>query len=90
MRPGSSWPISEKDPDVAVLTVGGDRTGVLEYQAVLVDPLPRRLQGGHELLRADTKMTLAAPQAYEANWLPEAEAMTSVPSRVTACTLPRA
>src|SRR5262249_58302090 len=38
---------------VAVLPVGGDRAGVLEYQAVLIDPLPRRLQGGHELLRAD-------------------------------------
>ena len=28
-----------------------------------------------------TKMTLAAPQAYEASWLPEAEAMTRAPSR---------
>jgi DNA-binding CsgD family transcriptional regulator len=30
-----------------------------------------------------TKMTLAAPEAYEASWLPDAEAMTSTPSRVT-------
>ena len=73
-----------------MLPVGGDRAGVLEHQAVLVDPLPRRLQGGNELLSADDEMTFAAPQAYEASWLPEAEAMTSVPSRVIACTLPRA
>jgi hypothetical protein len=26
-------------------------------------------------------MTFAAPHAYDASWLPEAEAMTSVPSR---------
>jgi hypothetical protein len=35
-------------------------------------------------------MTLAAPQAKEANWLPDADAMTRVPSRVMACTLPSA
>ena len=76
--------------DAAVLSVGRLRADVLELQAVLVDPLVGGAQGGDELLGADQKMTLAAPQAYEANWLPDAEAMTSVPSRVTACTLPRA
>src|ERR1700730_1192812 len=40
-------------PDVAVLPVGGVRAGVLELQAVLVDPLVRGRQGGDELLRAD-------------------------------------
>src|SRR5689334_7118082 len=40
-------------PDRAVLAVGGGRPGVLELQAVLVDPLVRRLQGRDELLRAD-------------------------------------
>ena len=50
-------------PDLAVLAVGGDRTGILQDQAVLVDPLVRCLQRGDELLRPATKMTLAAPQA---------------------------
>jgi len=31
-----------------------------------------------------TKITFPAPHAYEPSWLPEAEAMTSVPFRVTA------
>src|SRR5580658_3732211 len=39
-------------PDVAVLPVGGLRPGVLELQAVLVDPLPGGLDGGDDLLRA--------------------------------------
>jgi pimeloyl-ACP methyl ester carboxylesterase len=39
--------------DGAVLPVGGDRASVLENQAVLVDPLVRRLQVGHKLLRSD-------------------------------------
>src|SRR5437016_9513497 len=39
--------------DAAVHPVGGDRAGVLEFQAVLEDPLARRFQVGHELLRAD-------------------------------------
>jgi len=51
--------------DEAVLAVGGlGARAVLEFQAVLVDPLVRGFQGGHELLRAPTtKMTLAAPHA---------------------------
>src|SRR4029077_15429672 len=40
-------------PDLAVLPVGGLRAGVLQRQAVLVDPLVRRGQRRHELLRAD-------------------------------------
>jgi hypothetical protein len=40
-------------PDVAVLPVGGLRAGVLEFQAVLVDPLAGRVQVGDDLLRAD-------------------------------------
>src|SRR5580704_17605232 len=40
-------------PHEAVLPVGGDRAGVFQDQAVLVDPLVRGLQGGDELLRAD-------------------------------------
>ena len=40
-------------PDVAVLPVSGIRAGVLELQAVLVNPIVRRRQGGNELLRAD-------------------------------------
>jgi cell division protein ZapA (FtsZ GTPase activity inhibitor) len=39
--------------DGAVLPVGGNRASVLELQAVLVDPLVCRFQGGDELLRAD-------------------------------------
>src|SRR6202021_3289003 len=38
--------------DVAVLPVGSLRAGVPQLERVLVDPLPRRLEGGHELLRA--------------------------------------
>src|SRR5450755_2108729 len=40
-------------PDLAVLPVGGLRAGVFQRQAVLIDPLVRRCQRGHELLRAD-------------------------------------
>jgi hypothetical protein len=39
-------------PDGAVLPVGGLRPGVLEFQAVLVDPLVRRLEVRDEFLRA--------------------------------------
>ena len=39
--------------DAAVLPVGGVGAGVLEWQAVLEDPLARRFQAGDELLRAD-------------------------------------
>jgi hypothetical protein len=35
-----------------------------------------------------TQMTLRAPEAYGASWLPLAEATTRWPSSVTACTLP--
>jgi hypothetical protein len=37
-------------PDEAVLAIGGDRPGVLEFQAVLIDPLPCRLQVGDQFL----------------------------------------
>src|SRR6476661_9341789 len=40
-------------PDVAVLPVGGLRAGILELEAVLVDPLARRLEGRNDLLGAD-------------------------------------
>src|ERR1022692_1869463 len=40
-------------PDLAALSVGGLRPGVLQRQAVLIDPLVRCCQRGHELLRAD-------------------------------------
>src|SRR5262245_16047965 len=39
--------------DAAVHAVGGERAGVLQFQAVLVDALARRFDRGHELLRAD-------------------------------------
>jgi hypothetical protein len=39
-------------PDPAVLPVGGLRAGVFQRQAVGVDPLVRRGQRGHQLLRA--------------------------------------
>jgi hypothetical protein len=76
--------------DAAVLTVRSVGSSVLELEAVLEDPLVRRFQVGHELLRSDDEDHVGGPQAYEASWLPEAEAMTSVPSRLTAWTLPRA
>src|SRR6266487_1132426 len=41
--------------DRAVLPVGGIRASVLEFQAVLVDPLVCRFHGGDEFLRADDK-----------------------------------
>jgi hypothetical protein len=37
----------------AVLPIGGVRAGVLEFEAVLVDPLMGRFQGGDEFLRTD-------------------------------------
>ena len=77
-------------PDLAVLPVGGLRAGVFELEAVLVDPLVRGLQGGHQLLRPDDEDDIGRAPGEEASWLPEAEAMTRVPSGVTACTLPRA
>src|SRR5260370_31595733 len=43
----------ENLPDVAVLPVGGLRAGILQLQAVLVDPLVRRLAGGDDFLGAD-------------------------------------
>src|SRR4029453_8240995 len=39
--------------DAAVLPVGSVRAGVLELEAVLVDPLARRFHAGYELLCAD-------------------------------------
>lgn len=71
-------------PDLAVLLVGGLRAGVFQRQAVLIDPLVRRCQRGHEPLRADHEDHVGAPQALEASWLPDADAITSVPSRVIA------
>ena len=53
MRPGSSWWISRDLPHLAAWPVGGLRPGVLQRQAVLIDPLMGRCQRGHELLRAD-------------------------------------
>jgi hypothetical protein len=50
-------------PDLAVLLVGGLRAGVFQRQAVLIDPLVRRCQRGHELLRADHEDHVGAPQA---------------------------
>jgi hypothetical protein len=43
----------ENLPHRAVLPVGGLRPGILELEAVLVDPLVGRFQGGDELVRAD-------------------------------------
>jgi hypothetical protein len=40
-------------PDGAVLAVGGKRASVLEFEAVLEDPLPRCIECRDELLRAD-------------------------------------
>jgi hypothetical protein len=77
-------------PDLAVLPVGGLRAVVFQRQAVLIDPLVRRASVGTSFCAPTTKITLAAPQAQEASWLPDAEAITRVPSRVTACTLPSA
>src|SRR5258706_5507608 len=37
-------------PDVAVLPVGGLRAGILELEAVLVDPLARRLEAWDDFL----------------------------------------
>ena len=50
-------------PELAVLLVGGLRAGVFQRQAVLIDPLVRRCQRGHELLRADHEDHVGAPQA---------------------------
>src|SRR5207244_9984912 len=46
--------------DAAVLPVRSVGSSVLEFQAVLDDPLARRFQGGHELLR-DRKSTRLNP-----------------------------
>ena len=37
-------------PDLAVLSVGRLCAGVFQRQAVLIDPLVRGFQGGHQLL----------------------------------------
>ena len=49
--------------DVAVHAVGGDRAGVFEFQAVLVDPLARCAQVGNELLRTDDEDDVGGTQA---------------------------
>ena len=48
-------PAAQDLPYLAGLPVGGLRAGVFQRQAVLVDPLVRRFQGGHQLLRADNE-----------------------------------
>ena len=50
-------------PDVAVLPVGGLRAGIFELEAVLVDPLARRIERRNDFWAPTTRMTLAAPQA---------------------------
>ena len=67
-----------------MLPVGGLRPGVFEFKTVPVEPLAGGVQVGTSFWAPTTEMTFAAPQAYEAGWLPDAEAMTRVPSRVTA------
>src|SRR5258706_255450 len=52
---GKILEIHQELPGLAVLPVGGLRAGVFQRQAVLIDPLVRRCQCGHELLRADNK-----------------------------------
>ena len=76
--------------DEAVLPVSGVRTTVLEYQAVLEDPLARGIYGRDELLRPHDEDDVGGAPDIGGEWLPEAEAIKSRPSRVTACTLPRA
>ncbi len=49
--------------DGAVLAVGGLGAGVLEFQAVVVDPQVGFFQGRDEFLRADDEDDAAAPQA---------------------------
>jgi hypothetical protein len=75
---------------LTVLPVGRLGPDVLQWQAVLVDRSCAASRVGTSFCAPTTKITLAAPQTYEASWLPEAEAMTRVPSPVTACTLPKA
>ena len=50
-------------PDGAVLAVGRLRPGVLEHQAVLVDPVRAAARWGTSFCAPATKITLAAPQA---------------------------
>src|SRR5258708_20423373 len=50
-------------PDLAVLPVGGLRAGVLQRQAVLIDPLMRRGHRRHELPRADDQDAIGAAPA---------------------------
>jgi hypothetical protein len=50
-------------PHLAVLPIIGIRPGVFLRQAVLVDPLMRRLRVGISFCAPATKITLAAPQA---------------------------
>jgi hypothetical protein len=45
-------------PDLAVLSAGRLCAGVFQRQAVLIDPLVRGFQGGHQLLRADLAATV--------------------------------
>src|SRR4051794_9979395 len=47
--------------DAAVLPIRGVGSSVLEFQAVLVDPLAGRFQVGHELLRADDEDHVGCP-----------------------------
>ena len=76
--------------DAAVLPVRRIGAGVFERKAVLDDPLVRRFQVGDELLRTDDEDDVGGAPGVGSERLPEAEAITRVPSRVTAWTLPRA
>src|SRR5262249_58037520 len=51
----------QKLPDLAVLPVGGLRAGVLQRQAVLVDPLVCRLQGRSEERRVGKEWRARRP-----------------------------
>ena len=67
-----------------MLSVGRLCAGVFQRQAVLIDPLVRGFQGGHQLLRADHEDDIGRAPGVGGELAPDAEAMTRVPSRVTA------
>ena len=76
--------------DRAVLAIGGIRPSVFELQAVLVDALTRRFGGGDELLPPDHEDDVGRAPRIGGELAADADAMTSVPSWVTAWTLPSA
>jgi hypothetical protein len=76
--------------DAAVLPVGRVGAGVLEWEAVLDDPLVRRLQAGHELLRSDDEDDVGGAPGVGGELAARGRGDDERSGTVIAWTLPRA